>query len=248
MYDPSIGRWLEPDPEGFKAGDSNLERYVGNDPTNATDPSGLAEEPQLRQWERPIYKAIPGWMQHLMQKEGAGTITLHTWSNYGLSESLFKQLDPNGDGQITLRELQLLKKGNVKLPTGPRFERSKTGVPSERFPADVLAGGTQGGSADDTNTVDIVPAKWDQNWPTDYPFGKDGPRTPLRGLQFGRGSPHDFASWNTVESTWAMASAMSELLNPAGKYRSKLSWLKHFPDADKHWATATAIQQALRVS
>ena len=31
------------DPFGFAAGDANLQRYVGNDPTNVTDPSGLAE-------------------------------------------------------------------------------------------------------------------------------------------------------------------------------------------------------------
>ena len=40
MLDPSIGRWLEEDPEGFDAGDANLFRYVGNDPTNETDPTG----------------------------------------------------------------------------------------------------------------------------------------------------------------------------------------------------------------
>ena len=40
MLDPSIGRWFEEDPEGFDAGDANLFRYVGNDPTNETDPSG----------------------------------------------------------------------------------------------------------------------------------------------------------------------------------------------------------------
>ncbi len=33
--------WLSQDPAGFAAGDSNLYRYVGNSPTNATDPSGL---------------------------------------------------------------------------------------------------------------------------------------------------------------------------------------------------------------
>lgn len=41
MYDPHIGRWLEEDPIGFAAGDPNLYRYVRNNPTNATDPSGL---------------------------------------------------------------------------------------------------------------------------------------------------------------------------------------------------------------
>jgi hypothetical protein len=36
----------ECDPLGFEAGDANLYRYVGNNPTNATDPTGL-EEVQL---------------------------------------------------------------------------------------------------------------------------------------------------------------------------------------------------------
>src|SRR5262249_37473306 len=40
-YGPSIGRWISEDPIGFSGGDSNLYRYVTNEPTNTTDPSGL---------------------------------------------------------------------------------------------------------------------------------------------------------------------------------------------------------------
>src|SRR5262249_31312453 len=40
-YDPASGRWISQDPLGFDAGDSNLYRYVNNQPTLATDPSGL---------------------------------------------------------------------------------------------------------------------------------------------------------------------------------------------------------------
>ena len=40
-YDPTARRWVSEDPKGFDAGDANLGRYVGNDPLNATDPSGL---------------------------------------------------------------------------------------------------------------------------------------------------------------------------------------------------------------
>jgi len=39
-YNPLLGRWMEEDPLGFEAGDVNLYRYVGNDPTSAVDPSG----------------------------------------------------------------------------------------------------------------------------------------------------------------------------------------------------------------
>jgi hypothetical protein len=40
MFDPTIARFTSEDPMGFDAGDPNLYRYTGNDPTNATDPSG----------------------------------------------------------------------------------------------------------------------------------------------------------------------------------------------------------------
>ncbi|MCI0703119.1 MAG: hypothetical protein L0241_18735, partial [Planctomycetia bacterium] len=45
MFDPIVGRWFEEDPKGFAPGDPNLFRYVGNSPTNATDPSGMAYKP-----------------------------------------------------------------------------------------------------------------------------------------------------------------------------------------------------------
>ena len=38
-YDPTVGRWINEDPIGYEAGDTNLYRYVGNAPRNDTDPS-----------------------------------------------------------------------------------------------------------------------------------------------------------------------------------------------------------------
>lgn len=40
MYNPKEGRWTQPDPIEFEGEDYNLYRYVGNNPTNLTDPSG----------------------------------------------------------------------------------------------------------------------------------------------------------------------------------------------------------------
>jgi RHS repeat-associated protein len=40
-YDPQVGRFISVDPAGFGAGDTNLYRYVGNNSTNATDPTGM---------------------------------------------------------------------------------------------------------------------------------------------------------------------------------------------------------------
>jgi RHS repeat-associated protein len=40
-YDPNVGRFISVDPMGFGAGDTNLYRYVGNNSTNANDPTGM---------------------------------------------------------------------------------------------------------------------------------------------------------------------------------------------------------------
>jgi uncharacterized protein RhaS with RHS repeats len=44
-YDPTIGRFISEDPIAFDGGDANLYRYVGNGPTDGTDPTGLADKP-----------------------------------------------------------------------------------------------------------------------------------------------------------------------------------------------------------
>jgi RHS repeat-associated protein len=41
VLDPTTAKWLQQDPIMFQAGDANLQRYVGNHPTNEIDPSGL---------------------------------------------------------------------------------------------------------------------------------------------------------------------------------------------------------------
>jgi len=40
-YDPNVGRFISEDPTGFDGGDVNLMAYVGNQPINRIDPSGL---------------------------------------------------------------------------------------------------------------------------------------------------------------------------------------------------------------
>jgi RHS repeat-associated protein len=44
-YSPKMGRFISQDPIRFAAGDANLYRYVGNSSPNATDPSGLVQDP-----------------------------------------------------------------------------------------------------------------------------------------------------------------------------------------------------------
>ncbi len=42
-FSPNLGRWLQQDPIGYAAGDSNLYRYEGNEPINFIDPTGTVE-------------------------------------------------------------------------------------------------------------------------------------------------------------------------------------------------------------
>jgi RHS repeat-associated protein len=42
-YDPAIGRFVSEDPIGFASGDMSFYVYVGNNPVNATDPTGMVE-------------------------------------------------------------------------------------------------------------------------------------------------------------------------------------------------------------
>lgn len=51
MYQPELGRFLQPDPLQFAAGDYNLYRYCHNDPVNKSDPTGLADDT----WERQMW-------------------------------------------------------------------------------------------------------------------------------------------------------------------------------------------------
>jgi RHS repeat-associated protein len=51
MYQPELGRFMQPDPKHFEAGDYNLYRYCHNDPVNKNDPSGL-DVSALPDWDR----------------------------------------------------------------------------------------------------------------------------------------------------------------------------------------------------
>jgi hypothetical protein len=56
MYQPELGRFLQPDPKEFAAGDYNLYRYCHNDPVNKSDPTGLQDERLSDQMKKKTYE------------------------------------------------------------------------------------------------------------------------------------------------------------------------------------------------
>jgi RHS repeat-associated protein len=50
-FDAAVGRFISEDPIGFRAGDSDLYRYVGNNPINLIDPLGLDGEVVIQKRE-----------------------------------------------------------------------------------------------------------------------------------------------------------------------------------------------------
>ena len=63
-YDPNTGTWIQPDPIGFLGGRDNLSEFVGNDPANFVDASGLAVIPPSQQYP-PDPSGVPVGMMYV---------------------------------------------------------------------------------------------------------------------------------------------------------------------------------------
>jgi RHS repeat-associated protein len=107
-----LARWISQDPIGFAGGDANLYRYVGNSPTNATDPSGLVtsqDPPFQRGWGGFFWDWTGGLFFPSTQTAHSKAISLAEFANHennvdrtraNANARVFQQLDPNfGVGQ-----------------------------------------------------------------------------------------------------------------------------------------------------
>jgi RHS repeat-associated protein len=65
QYHPELGRFLQPDPKEFEAGDYNLYRYCHNDPVNKSDPTGLKEQTAGEILKEQIRKAKEAYKEGL---------------------------------------------------------------------------------------------------------------------------------------------------------------------------------------
>jgi len=151
-YDSQTGRWVSQDPIGFGGGDANLYRYVGNHPSQSTDPSGLVDPLKAKNPPRSIL--TPNGFQRRVQVGQDGIIAYtktvfivdadtfeYESKYYDLAESRAEEIiDCDKDGFFGVDEpnQQYLKKHSKKLIF--RDKDIKTGSLVEvRFTPDSLA-------------------------------------------------------------------------------------------------------------
>jgi RHS repeat-associated protein len=96
-YDPHTGRFLSQDPSGFKAGDTNLNRYVWNRPTSLTDPTGLEQN-----GSGGYVETSGGIINRTVLSSSAGK-----WGHYEVwfGYSLDPAVDPGNDNIVFLQRI-----------------------------------------------------------------------------------------------------------------------------------------------
>ncbi|MGE0791354.1 MAG: RHS repeat-associated core domain-containing protein [Sandaracinaceae bacterium] len=83
-YDPVVGRWVAADPIGFAGGGANLYEYVGSNPVDETDPSGLIFG-FLRDTLTAACSRNPALCPAIASAGAAVARTLNSWGNRAAS-------------------------------------------------------------------------------------------------------------------------------------------------------------------
>jgi len=131
MYQPELGRFLQPDPQEFAAGDYNLYRYCHNDPVNKSDPTGL-REPSVGETHRDIMWDLARYMDGSNNEQGSFSAFTHgayTGGNGGGGGS--KSVSLRITSEIRRPDPQLGMKSDHTVTVsedGTWSESTKTGV------------------------------------------------------------------------------------------------------------------------
>ncbi len=84
-YQPELGRFLQPDPKQFEAGDYNLYRYCHNDPINKSDPTGLVATFRFSDGTKSIAKSAKEF-KTIAENATAGSIDAIIVKGHGTNE------------------------------------------------------------------------------------------------------------------------------------------------------------------
>jgi RHS repeat-associated protein len=115
-YDPHTGRFISQDPSGFRAGDFDLYRYVGNDPTNLTDPRGLS--------------ADASEAAGLAAEQAAQAASMAEEEAAGLAANAAEEILIAANGEVEKKNLIETEEGKRFPPdsTGPKREQGEVKV------------------------------------------------------------------------------------------------------------------------
>ena len=98
-YDAVLSKWTSEDPSGFRAGDTNLSRYVGNNATNLIDPTGLVEFEVVVDYApgaQGINVDSAGWYRAVLSGDQVGQTTLKRQISFEIATER-RSADNGGD-------------------------------------------------------------------------------------------------------------------------------------------------------
>ncbi|MBI4022723.1 hypothetical protein HY375_00985, partial [Candidatus Berkelbacteria bacterium] len=84
-YDPALGRFISPDPTGFAAGDTNLYRYVKNQPDRLVDPTGL--EIPGTPTAASAQQMVEHWLKYIERNRARGNLEAVKWGQQQLAKA-----------------------------------------------------------------------------------------------------------------------------------------------------------------
>jgi RHS repeat-associated protein len=120
MYQPELGRFMQPDPKEFAAGDYNLYRYCHNDPVNKSDPTGL----EFTDRDVELVEALPGMFGKTEFSLKAGVGVVENKGTFSLQVTKYdvtvtsKQVATTAEGKARTSEAVEASKEHEGLHTG----------------------------------------------------------------------------------------------------------------------------------
>ena len=107
---PDLGRFLQPDPIGFKGDASNLYRYCGNDWANKSDPMGLTDIEGAEELIRLAAQASVNSVKSYRADLARG---VPRYERVGRSQDIIQEVDAKG--HLTAPKLQTNRDGTPKI-------------------------------------------------------------------------------------------------------------------------------------